>query len=160
MKKIKLTQGKYALVDDIDFNYLNQWKWYYHKTGYAIRDVWYPSEKRREKVRMHRVIAKTPEDMVTDHVNQDKLDNRRSNLRICTTPENLFNRPAYKDRLYKGTQKNGKKWVAKIVFNKRQYYVGIFKTELEAAEAYNNKAKELHGSFANLNQIGEINASV
>jgi len=73
MKRIKLTQEKVALVDDADFEFLNQWKWFYHQTGYAKSCHRY----------MHRLINKTPKGFHTDHINRNKLDNRKSNLRYC-----------------------------------------------------------------------------
>lgn len=88
MKKIKLTQGKYAIVDDEDFEWLNQWKWCYCK--YVIRDI--ILNKKNKRIYMHRLIMNTPEKMQTDHINGNKLDNRRNNLRICTQSQNNMNR--------------------------------------------------------------------
>ena len=76
MKKIKLTQGKYAIVDDEDFAYLNQWRWYYHN-NYAVH-----TNKNKSRIYMHRFILNTPKKMFSDHINGNGLDNRRSNLRI------------------------------------------------------------------------------
>lgn len=92
-KQILLTQDKFAIVDDEDFEYLNQWKWKLSTNGYAIRC---PSNGKTEDgrykyttIRMHRVIMKPSFGFETDHINFDRLDNRRSNLRNVTKDENL-----------------------------------------------------------------------
>ena len=94
MKQIPLTQGKFALIDDEDFEALNKWSWKLSTNGYAIRC---PSNGKTEKgrykyttVRMHRVIMKPPHGFVIDHINANRLDNRRSNLRIVTQQENVI----------------------------------------------------------------------
>ena len=105
MKKIYLTRGKYAIVDDEDFKILNMHRWYCSNHGYAVRGKSIGGIKRSisakfrdnrlfEKrklitVPMHRQILNCPDDMVVDHINGDKLDNRKENLRICTSSENV-----------------------------------------------------------------------
>lgn len=84
MKKIKLTQGKYALVDNKDFEYLSQWKWHVNMAGYAVRG-------KTPHLYMHRLVNQTPKGFHTDHINHNKLDNRRSNLRTTTCSQNLMN---------------------------------------------------------------------
>lgn len=93
MKQIPLTQGKFALVDDEDFEQLNKWSWKLSTNGYAIRC---PSNGKNENggykyttVRMHRVVMKTPRHLEADHINANRLDNRKSNLRNITKRENL-----------------------------------------------------------------------
>ena len=94
-----------------------------------------------------------------DHINHDKLDNRRENLRLCTHAENMQNVPNYSrgKSKYKGVsfddRKRVKKWRALIVFEKKQIYLGMHLTEEDAAIAYNEKATELFGEFACLNII-------
>src|SRR2546430_16319669 len=97
-RKIKLTRGKYALVDLVDYEWLSQWKWYCSARGYAARRL-YPENK---VVYMHRVII--PEGEEVDHINHDKLDNRKSNLRPCTHKQNLRSRGLNKNNKsgYKG----------------------------------------------------------
>jgi hypothetical protein len=75
MKKIPLTQGKFAIVDDEDFEYLNRWKWYFAPVGYATRGDGH-GRGNRTVVYMHRVVNKTTGGLVTDHINRNKLDNR------------------------------------------------------------------------------------
>jgi len=153
MKEIKLTQGKVALVDDEDFEYLNQWKWCAIKncrTFYAIRTGYDPCKK---TIRMHRIILNSPLGILTDHIDHNGLNNQKSNLRICTAAQNGYNKlPIGK---YKGVYYNesdGKMHIrAQIMHNYKTYFLGYFNTEEEAARVYDVKAKELFGEFANLN---------
>ncbi len=98
MKKIPLTQNQYSLVDDWNYDYLMQWKWhaaYNQKTKsyYAVRDE--GSRILRHKIHMHRVVAKTPNDLEPDHVNHDTLDNQEHNLRNVTHAVNMENRKPF-----------------------------------------------------------------
>lgn len=143
-KEIKLTKNKVALIDDEDFEFLNQFKWYFN-TGYAMR------RNKKQTILMHRVINNTPDGMETDHINRKKLDNRRINLRSCTNQQNQMNSSKMINTTskYKGVcwHINNKKWQVNI----QNKYLGYFKSELEAAKAYDKAAKELFGEFARLN---------
>lgn len=160
MKEIKLTQGKVALVDDEDYEHLNQWKWHARKDGdqpyYAVRmDYAY---KPKKMVKMHRAVMNVSEPrLVVDHKNHDTLDNRKQNLRICTVKENTLNRVASKSSTSKflGVSLNTKarKWVAQIQKKGKNTYLGCFDTQEEAALAYNKAAEVIHGEYANLNVI-------
>lgn len=135
MKKIPLTQGFETIVDDEDFDFLMQWSWCYHK-GYAV------NTKTGRHLYMHRMVNKTPQGFQTDHVNLDRLDNRRSNLRTVTRAENNINRvvKANSTSKYKGVswQKRHKNWIAQIKpIGSPRIYLGTFKDELDAATAYN-----------------------
>lgn len=153
IKYIKLTKSKETEVDEEDFEWLNQWKWLYHN-GYATRSVWESGKYHHEY--MHRYILKPPEGFYTDHINGDKLDNRRQNLRVCTTSQNGANRKlnsnntsGFKGVFYAG--KNRKKsWVTIVRFMGKNQFVGYFETPEEASFAYYLKAKELFGEFAKL----------
>ncbi len=90
MKKITLPQGIFAIVDDGDFEWLNQWRWSL-ASGYARRCT-RKTEGHRRWVLMHRVINKTPHGMETDHINGDRLDNQKSNLRTVDKSKNGMNR--------------------------------------------------------------------
>lgn len=86
MKKILLNNNNYAIVDDEDFEFLNKFNWHKSETGYAVRC------EKRKTIRMHRLIVNCPDDMLVDHINGNRLDNRKQNLRICTFNENIRNR--------------------------------------------------------------------
>jgi len=90
MRQIELTQGKFSIIDDEDFEYISQWKWYYLNLGYAVRKS--GGRANQKLVYMHRAIMCPPDELDIDHINRNRLDNRRSNLRICTRKENLANR--------------------------------------------------------------------
>lgn len=149
MKKIELTQGKYAIVDDADFDYLSQWPWYFNK-GYAVRG-------NPDRILMHRVISGAMNGEDTDHINRDKLDNRRSNLRCVTRAQNAVNRPKQSNNTsgYKGVSwhKYHKKWVAFVVFSKKTKTLGYFSSKEDAALAYNKGDLAIQGHTAFLNEI-------
>jgi hypothetical protein len=160
MKEIKLTQGKIALVDDEDYEYLNQWKWYAAKaphTFYAARGVNRKGKWTSEK--MHRVLFDIPAGKEIDHINHNGLDNRRSNLRIVTTQQNSLNVSAFGSSRYLGVcvyEKNGHRYiVAHIKHNGKNIHIGHFPTEEAAALAYNELAARYHGEYANLNKLTE-----
>ena len=150
MKEIDLTQGKKAIVDDEDFEWLSQWKWCYDG-NYAVRHSPTVNGKRRP-IWMHREIMKTPEGMETDHRDMDKINNRKENLRICLLSENQRNRVAYANNTsgYKGVTWNrrDKEWRAQITVESRIIQLGGFRTAEEAALAYDEAALKYHGEFA------------
>jgi hypothetical protein len=149
MKEIKLSQNKVALIDEDMFEYLSQWKWYCNR-GYAVRHVY--RDGKRILLMMHRVVAQVPEDMETDHINLNKLDNQRHNLRSCNSAQNQANKPISKVNTsgYKGVywHKPTQRWRACIRFHRKRIYLGLFIDIEDAARAYNEKAKELYGEFA------------
>jgi hypothetical protein len=165
MKEIQLTQGKVALVDDEDFEYLNQFKWYANewKRGklYAVRNV----RKNKKYIgyeSMHRLLTKNNDKkLVTDHINGNTLDNRKSNLRICTISENSKNRKISINNKsgFKGVKYIEKlnKYRAEIYNNKKCYSLGYYIDPIDAARAYNNAAQKYHGEFAQLNVIPKEN---
>lgn len=154
MRRIKLTQDRYALVDDDDYDYLSQFKWMYNrKRGYAVRNppriLGY-----RKSVYMHREIVKAPSGFEIDHINNIKLDNRKKNLRICSHLENQRNLPLSRNKSgYRGVSwyKPTNKWRATIKVDKKFKHLGLFINIIDAAKAYDNAAKIYHGSFARLN---------
>lgn len=161
MKKIKLTQGKVALVDDADYDWLSQWKWCVTKqySGYyAVRNSPLINGK-RPMISMHRQILglERGDKRQGDHQNHNTLDNCRDNLRICTNQQNSFNQKVLLNASspFKGIcwHKMAKKWMAQIMINRKFKYLGIYKSEKDAARAYNQAAKKYHGEFACLNLI-------
>lgn len=103
---------------------------------------------------LHRMIMNPSKGLQVDHINGDRLDNRKSNLRICTSADNSRNRKNIKG-VYKGVyfSKKNKNWVAQITKNYKCLHIGSFLNQEDAACAYNLKAKELHGEFAHLNNV-------
>lgn len=158
MKQIPLSQGLFALVDDEDFEYLNQFKWHARKsrdTFYASRNLKI-SKNNRKTIQMHRVILGTTDTKIQgDHIDGNGLNNQKSNLREATHEQNRRNTKSYKNGVskYKGVsyRKDSKKWRSIINFNKKVIRLGYFSSEIEAAKAYDVKAKELFGEFAWLN---------
>lgn len=154
-KKIALTQGKFALVDDRDWEWLSQWKWYAMKHG----NTWYAARKEsgvfRKTVLMHRAIAGPSNDKETDHQDGNGLNNVRSNLRVCSKAENLRNQrlPRNNSSGFKGVswkQKN-QKWVANISSDGKKIHLGYFESPKEAALAYDFAARKMFGDFARTN---------
>jgi hypothetical protein len=158
VKEIKLTQGKFAIVDDEDYEELIKYKWYAHPgkngTWYAQRDVWYPKIKKREKIAMHREIMKnhyTKNHNYTDHINHDGLDNRRCNLRVCTNSENMLNQKRLPHPGSIWWDNTRKKWNGQICVNYKKYSIGRFTKREDAEKAMVMKAKQLFGDFFPLN---------
>lgn len=157
MKEIELTQGKVALVDDEDYEFLMQWDWYAYRSGKKVYFTYYSqrnikiNEDKRSTLKMHRVImGVTDPKLQVDHIDGNSLNNQRSNLRICTSVENCRNskKRTGASSQYKGVSwhKVSEKWIAHIT-------LGSFKTEEDAALAYNEAAIRYHGKFAGLNVI-------
>lgn len=158
MKEIKLSCGQVALVDDEDFDFLNQWKWYATKTikgdYYARR--WVGGEEKH--VFMHRIILglNKGDKMTGDHKDHNTLNNQRYNLRKCTYSQNAANR-------VKRSNETSSKYIGVIKFNGRfraaiNYrgyciYIGMFDKEEDAALAFNKKKVELFGEYASTNYI-------
>lgn len=157
MKKIKLTQGKYAIINDSDFDLVNKYKWIF--TGYACANA--KKGRGNNVIRMHRLITNVSRGEIVDHKNGNKIDNRKSNLRICSMGENKMNQNIYKNNTsgFKGVHLRNdprtkiKKWQARISFNNNRISIGYFTTAVEAAFAYNIAAIKFHGEFAKLNAI-------
>ena len=144
----------FAKVDDEDYEELNQFSWNM-SGGYARRAT---SKKKGElkktTVSMHRHLLRPPKDKMVDHINGDKLDNRKINLRLCTRLGNAQNRGMCRTNTsgYKGVWKNGRRWSVYIYRNGKNVFGGSFIDKKDAARAYNKLATEFHGKFAHLNK--------
>jgi hypothetical protein len=154
MRKLLLSQGKFALVDNEDYLFLNQWKWYFNQ-GYARRNSKRIKGEKRNGIFLQNVVITKEKNQEIDHINGNTLDNRKINLRICSHFQNSKNRKKQINNTsgYKGVTKDHKKWMAQILINYKRKYLGRFNTKKEAALAYNKAAKFYHGEFASLNDL-------
>lgn len=158
MKQIALSQGLFATVDDDDFAFLNQWKWSamrvkkgHTERFYAVRMQKRGEAEKPKLVLMHRALTDAPQGMDVDHCDNDGLNNRRDNLRICTRRQNMLNRPADhgSSSAFKGVSLrcDGKKWVARFM----RKNLGSFETQEAAAAAHDRAAFAFDPEFARLN---------
>lgn len=152
MAKLLLKTGEEIEVDEDLLRLLQLFNWYKTKNGYISGNIL-----------LHRLVLEAPRHLVVDHINRNKLDNRKSNLRLATQSQNQMNiakrgrtkteKPQSK---YKGVSRstyNPAKWTATIKINKKNTYLGTFKTEEEAACAYNQAALQEYSQYALLNSI-------
>ncbi len=154
--KIKLNGkrgiGKFALVDEDDFIHFSKFKWHCGKEGYAMG--WMGGGR---KVYLHRMIMNAPDGLEVDHINRIRLDNKKSNLRICTQVENKRNaRKKNRDSQYHGIRRDntGKKWIVTLRNNEENpRFLGTFTNEIAAVNARNYYAKIYHKEFALINDV-------
>jgi len=163
MKKIQLTQGYNAIVDNADYEYLNQYNWHAYRNGNMFYAKGWVNGRR---TLMHRLILGIVDKskICVDHINRNGLDNRKCNLRVASKAQNMWNshKKSYwrgypVSSRYKGVtwHKDTKRWLAQAVYNSRHHHLGLYDTEEEAALAYNIFAKEYYGEFARLNNVKE-----
>jgi len=146
-RRLPLEGGGYVVVSPEDERRLRGYTWKKSSHGYAYRLV--ENSGRTEKRYMHREIMNEPL-LHVDHVNGDKLDNRRCNLRVVTPQQNQFNSRKKAPALsrYKGVTRQNGRWVARITMNRTTKYLGSYCSEEEAAKAYDEVARHLFGEFA------------
>ena len=151
--KINLQDGLITIIDGEDYERIKHLHWFYGVGNYYVG----ANLGNGKQVLLHRLIMETPKGLHTDHKNGNKLDNRKSNLRICTPSQNQFNsrKIIKKSSRFKGVSwyKRHKLWKAYIVKNGIQIHLGYFKCEEEAAKIYNAKASELFGKYCCLNEV-------
>ena len=149
---IELANGGKTYVDPVDYERLKGYTWRLSSHGYAYR-----TEQGAGRVYLHREVMGYPKAHV-DHVNGDRLDNRKANLRAATHRQNQHNakkRGGTASR-FKGVSFYAGKWVARITVDRRNKYLGCFDDENEAAHAYDVAAREQFGAYARLNNPGRL----
>ncbi len=137
MHRIKLTQGKYAIVDEEDYEALNQYKWHFGSQGYAKRYI--TVNGKQKPILMHRILNNTPIGYDTDHINRNRLDNRKSNLRTVTRRDNLLNKDLYSTNTsgYKNValHKQSGKWRVSFSIMGKKVWLGLYKNLEDAVKA-------------------------
>lgn len=151
--KIILSRGQIVIIDAEDYERVSKLKWWADHYGYAVARSKMVKGK-FESYRMHRLILNAPKGMEVDHINGNKLDNRKSNLRLATKAENGRNRPTNSNNTsgYKGVTRgpNSIGWVAQIKVNKKKIHLGYFQDPADAYRAYIDGVKKYHGEFGNI----------
>jgi len=146
MTKIQLTQQKIATISRKDFDKIAKYKWQFNGR-YAVR-----KNNSGKTIYMHREIMQTPENLVTDHIDGDGLNNKRSNLRICTYRQNFRNQKISKNNTtgIKGVvwNKQNKNWLARLTIDNKRIHLGSFKTKELAMQIRNKYAKKYYGKYA------------
>jgi len=152
-----LSNGVRAKLDKDDYDFVSRFSWSCSQDGYAVRNV--NDGKVTRQVSMARLILGLPngDPRQVDHIDGDRLNNIKKNLRIVTSQENNFNKRKYRGSSftskYKGVSwdTSNKKWRARLKIDKKDIHIGRFESEVEAAKAYDEKAKELFKELAHLN---------
>lgn len=149
MKTITLSQGKEAIVDDVDFEHLSKRPWSFAE-GYAVR------RQGKKTLRMHREVIGARSGMLVDHRNGNTLDNRRENLRECSYGHSVLNTRAHSRSKtgVKGVVRFRDKYRATIQFRGKWKHIGLFETLEAAKEAYMDASLEMHGAFSYAHRAG------
>lgn len=156
-RQIPLSKGKVALVDDEDYERVNQYRWCFTDVGYAVGYAGgdWSGGKQPRHISMHRFILDAPPHLKVDHINGNGLDNRRANLRYATTSQNAQNKRGRKSGTsrYKGVywDKQRNRWRAVVILNGKHHHGGDHRIEEDAARAYDRLALKLFGEYARFN---------
>lgn len=167
-KKIQLTQKRYALVDDDDYDWINQWKWQARKISHTINhELYYAARtnyiermngtKKEKYYLMHRLIIGAKKGEIVDHINRNPLDNRKSNLRIVTHRQNMQNRIQKTSSKYPGVyfDKTKNRWRANITINKKRIHLGHYINEYDAYLSYSKACEYIEND--EIYKIHEMN---
>jgi len=147
-----------VLYDECDHELVAKYTWHINSRGYAMTNI-YISGQKNKMIGMHRLILGiTNKEVFTDHKNRNRIDNRRCNIRPCTRSENSKNKNGWGGSIYLGVSKERNKnktgyffRAAIKAYRKSKIHIGVFYNEEDAARAYDEMAKIIHGEFANLN---------
>jgi hypothetical protein len=148
-RMIPLTKGRTTIVDDDDYDWLFRWNWVFSSSGYALRTV--TENGRRRFFQMHRVIMDAQPGQLVDHIDGNRLNNSRDNLRIVTRSQNNWNRKPNRGHRYKGVYPHARGWHARIRVNNRRLHLGYFDEACAAARVYDAAAHHFFGHFARPN---------
>lgn len=159
----EINSPKYGIktvwIDLEDYDKIKNYKWYVKKDHYS--GCFYVSShdlttKNKKTIKIHRIIMNAKKNQIVDHINHNTLDNRKSNLRICTHQENMRNTKKHKktSSKFKGVSfhSRDKIYSVYITIDKKMKYLGSFKNEIDAAKCYNKHALEKFGQFAHINE--------
>lgn len=146
-----VNSSAFALVDDADYAFLMQWQWRLNNKGYAVRSEVIAGK--RVYVNMHRVILDAPRGRYVDHIDNNKLNNTRINLRLCTGSQNQANRRLHRNNTsgFKGVTRRGDRWHARIEVNGKSIHLGYHDSAHQASLVYDHAARRYFGDFARLN---------
>lgn len=141
-----------TLVSLGDVGKCKSYRWFIKDNGYVYASIWFGSRKKRKSLYLHRFLLNAPNGLDVDHINNDKLDNRRDNLRLATRSQNLINK---KEKKIRGVRslilKNGlKRWQARIKINQKEIFLGVFNNRQDAEKARVNYERNYFGEFATI----------
>lgn len=151
--ELTILHGHRILVDKEDLEKIIAITWHLDRNGYPHSKRYVAG--RRSTIRVHRLIVDVPKGYVCDHINGDKLDNRKSNLRICFQGQNSCNKKRQSNNtsgfIGVSWHSGAEKWMASVCIKKKTIYLGLFKSAEDAAVARDAAAKKMYGEFARLN---------
>lgn len=158
--EVQLADGNVTIVDEEDVGILRAGEWFVNSKGYVVRRGRGPGKRLHRRVMARKLRRNLRRDQLTDHLNRDKLDNTRGNLRLATQSQNQFNRGPDTGYRFKGVRllrrEKVNRWDARITCRGKRHYLGVFATPEDAARAYNAAAIILHGEYVYLNDVDPL----